>query len=701
MANEHDKPVSITYSDTIAVITIDNSPVNALSHEVRQGLEWAVKVVNEDESLNGAVIRGAGKSFCAGADVREFGGRPRPPGLSDIIRRIEDSAKPFVALMDGVALGGGLELVLGCHYRLATRRGRMGLPEVNLGLIPGAGGTLRLPRLIGLEAAVEVITSGRLIDGAEGLSLGLVDALTDGDEVQFAIAFTRSVQSKPIQPVRLRPAPVVPSSKFFSSWRDTLTRRARGQDSPLRALDAIEFGVGVPFDEGLVQERAVFQALRDSPQSRALRHVFFAERTVTKIAGIEGARPREIDTIGIVGGGTMGTGIAVSALRAGFDVLLLERDSAECSRASAAIELSLKEFVSRSRMSESDCALACQRLVTHTDYQQLSHAQLVIEAVYEDIEVKKSVFRKLDQFLPQGTILATNTSYLDPNEIAAVTARPKDVIGLHFFSPAQLMRLLEIVRADKTHDDVVATGFALAKRLGKIGVLAGVCDGFIGNRILFETRKQLDYMLEDGALPWQIDRALEVFGMAMGPFRVMDQAGLDIGWANRQRLAATRDRRERYVEIADRLCERGWFGRKSGRGWYLYGEDGRVDPNPEVEQIVLAESARHAVKRRLISDEEIQLRINLAMINEAARVLEEGIALRPLDVDVVKVFGYGFPRWRGGPMQFADEIGLATVLQKIQNYEKEDPYFWKPAKLLKKLANNAGKFADLNKRASI
>ena len=696
MTQDQRTPVILEQHGAIAVITISNPPLNTLSHSVRLGLDRALTKVMTDSEIKGAVLCGEGRAFCAGADVREFDQAPQAPSLSDIIRLIEDCPKPVVALIHGVAFGGGLELALGCHYRLASSEARLALPEVKLGLIPGAGGTQRLPRLVGIDVAIDLVTSGRPVGADEAAALGLVDALIEGDEIEFAVDFAHRGSTQLPVPLSQRASPEGPPTSAFVEKRARVVRRARGQESPLKALESIEFGLSVSFEEGLRNERAVFQALRKSPQSRALRHVFFAERAVAKIPGLENTHPRDIQHLGIVGGGTMGIGIAVCALKAGFNVVLLERTLAESARAREGIEASLQEFVERTRMTSSDHTVACQRLVTDTDYGCLSTAELIIEAVFEDMETKKDVFRRLDEHAPKGTILATNTSYLNTDEIAAVTDRPEDVIGLHFFSPAQLMRLLEVVKGEKTDSHVVATCLAFARRLDKVGVLAGVCDGFIGNRILFHYRKQVDYMLEDGAMPWEIDQAMELFGMAMGPFRVMDQAGLDIGWANRQRLAPTRARRERYVEIADRLCERGWFGRKSGRGWYVYQADGTVLPNPEVEQVIHTESARHGIQRRFFSVEEIQNRVMLAMINEAARVLEDGIALRPLDIDMVKIFGYGFPRWRGGPMHFADQTGLGEILKLLKDYAMTDDFFWRPSSLLEQLVREGRTFSDLN-----
>ena len=682
--------------DGVAVITVNNPPVNAISQAVRQGLMDAMATLASDSSAQAAVVIGAGNVFIAGADVREFGKPPLAPFLPDVIAALESSSKPVVAAIHGVALGGGLEIALGCHFRIADAKAKMGFPEVNLGIIPGAGGTQRLPRVAGVAAAVDLVTSGRQVGAKEAQTLGLIDAIADGDLLPSAKAFAKSKIGAALPRISERPVPPPPAPDFFETEGAKVKRSARGQESPVRALEAIKAAVDLPYAEGLKRERAIFQELRDSDQAKALRHVFFAERAVSKVPGLESAKPRKVEVVAVIGGGTMGAGITTAALRSGLKVKMIEADDAAVARGKANVEKNLDGFVSRGRMTADSKAEHMGRFSATTDYGATSDVDLAIEAVFEDMNVKKDVFKRLDAAMKPGAVLATNTSYLDIDEIAGATKRPQDVIGLHFFSPAHIMRLLEIVKPAKTGDDVIATGFEVAKKLGKTGVLSGVCDGFIGNRILAKTRRQADYMIEDGAMPWDVDKAIEAWGMAMGPFRVMDLAGLDISWAMRKRQAATRDPAERYVAIADRLCEKGWFGQKTGRGWYVY-EGGKAAPNPEVEGIIVTESARKGITRRAIPADEIQRRILYAMINEGARILEEGIARRPLDIDMVEIHGYGFPRWRGGPMCQADIIGLPKVLESIREYAKADPKFWTPSALLEKLVAEGKTFASLNR----
>lgn len=703
--NSRNEVVSVTVTDGVAVVTVNNPPVNAISQGVRQGLMDAMAQVRGDSTIEAAVIMGAGSVFIAGADVREFGKPPLEPLLPDVIAALEASDKPVVAAIHGVALGGGLEIALGCHYRIADAKAKLGFPEVNLGIIPGAGGTQRLPRVASVEVAVDLITSGRQIGAQEAKQSHIINVVVEqggaeGELLPAAIAYAKAKASDVRSGVhlpRISMMPVEhPSPAFFDTQKDKIARAARGQESPLRALEAVKAAAELPYAEGLKREREIFVELRGSDQAKALRHVFFAERAVAKAPGIDaGVKPRTIRNIAVVGGGTMGAGIAVAALRSGYHVTMIEADKEAMARGKANVEKNLDGFVQRNRLTVEGKAEHLSRFDATTDYTRTNGIDLAIEAVFEDLDVKQRVFEQLDANLREGAILATNTSYLDIDQIAAVTSRPRDVIGLHFFSPAHIMRLLEIVEARQTGDDVIATGFELAKKLGKVAVLSGVCDGFIGNRILAKTRKQADTMIEDGALPWEVDKAMEAFGMAMGPFRVMDLAGLDIAWAARKRQAATRDPKERYVAIADRLCEQGWFGQKTGRGWYVY-DNGKPSPNPAVEKIVLEESAKKGITRRKVGPEEIQSRILHAMINEGARILEEGIARRPLDIDMVEIHGYGFPRWRGGPMCQADIIGLPQVLECIRNYVKDDQTFWKPAPLLEKLVAEGRSFADLN-----
>lgn len=697
------EPVRYSVEDGIALIEVDNPPVNALSQAVRAGLDRAIARFAEDGEARIAVIYGAGRTFIAGADIREFGKPMAEPFLPDVINRIEASEKPVVAALHGTALGGGLEVALGCHYRVILESGRVGLPEVTLGILPGAGGTQRLPRLSGAEAALDLITSGRQLGAQEADRLNIVDYVAEGDDVRAAgLEFARRLLVEECRARRTGEIdPGAKDAELFTTWRETVSRRARGQLSPMVAIDAIEAAYDLPLADGLVRERSLFTELMGSDQRAGLIHAFFAERAVAKIPEAGTASPRELARIGIIGGGTMGSGIAVAALAGGLTVTLVERDADSAERARGLVEKLLNDGVRRGKMSEARRdALLADAFAAVTDYEALATADLVIEAVFEDMAIKKEVFARLDAVCRAGAILATNTSYLDVDEIAASTSRPADVIGFHFFSPAHVMRLLEVVVGEKTSADVVVTGFALARKLKKIAVRAGVCDGFIGNRLLNAYRKAADYMVEDGASPYEIDAALVAFGFPMGPFAVSDLAGLDIAWAGRKRRAATRDPRERVVGVADRLCERGWFGQKTGRGYYLYEEGARRGtPDPDVEAIIAAERTEKGIVPRSFDSAEILRRYMVAMINEAAKIVEEGIALRPLDVDVTMLSGYGFPRWRGGPMHYADTVGLDTILADLRSFTEEDPYFWAPARLLVDLAERGETFADLNKSA--
>lgn len=691
-------PVLMEVVDDIAVIAIANPPVNALSHAVRSGLDAAFAEIARRDDVKAVVIYGTDRTFIAGADIREFGKPPHEPFLPDLINRIEACTVPVVAALHGTALGGGLEVALGAHYRVAVPNARFGLPEVTLGILPGAGGTQRLPRLAGVEFALEAITSGRQISADEAQKTGVIDRISDTSDVrEMGLTYARELVASGATPRRtseLSPAPV--AAEVFDAARTRLAKKARGQLAPQNCIKAVEGATRLSFAQGLANERALFQELMESDQRAALIHAFFAERQVAKVPEIKDVAPRAIDQIGVIGGGTMGAGIAVSALLAGLQVTLIERDADAVARAEANVSKTLQGSVKRGKLSQENYdAIMGGTFRASDDYARLAEADVVIEAVFESMEVKKDVFTKLDAICKPGAVLASNTSYLDVNEIAAMTSRPEDVIGLHFFSPAHVMRLLEIVVADKTAPEVTATGFALAKRLKKVAVRAGVCDGFIGNRILSHYRKAGDGAVLAGASPFEVDRALVNFGLAMGPYAVSDLAGLDIGWATRKRLAPTRDPREVYAEFADRLCEAGHFGRKTGKGFYVYGEEGQV-PNDEVLEHIATERAAKSIAAREISEQEIVDRYMAAMVNEAARVVEEGIALRPLDVDVTLLKGYGFPRWRGGPMQYADTVGLDKILADIERFAQEDDFLWQPASLLKRLVAEGKTFADLN-----
>lgn len=686
----------VTYEPAgeIGYIIVNNPPVNALSAAVRKGLADAVAAFAAD-AAQVAVLYCEGRTFIAGADISEFGKPPVEPFLPDVIDAIESSAKPIVAALHGTVLGGGLEVALGAHARVAVTGTKVGLPEVTLGLMPGAGGTQRLPRAIGVEKAAEVITSGRQIGAEEAVALGILDAVADGDARGVGTAEARQWLTRAPRRLSELPAPTIDTAAL-DALRAKVRKAARGQVAQPRALEAMIEGLAMPFAEGMKHERKAFMDLMQTPERAALIHAFFAERASGTVPA--GVTPRKFDRVGIIGGGTMGQGIAASALNAGLDVTLIERDQVAADKAAAAIGKMQDGAVKRGKLAQADRdAMMTHRFRTATDYAALSDVDLVIEAVFENMEVKQDVFRQLDRVCRPGAVLATNTSYLDVNQIAQATSRPADVIGLHFFSPANVMRLLEIVIADATAQDVLATAFALARRMGKIAVPSGVCDGFIGNRILSAYRTAADHVVLDGASPYQVDRAVTGFGFPMGPYQVGDLAGLDIGYATRQRKAATRDPRERVPVFADRLAEAGRLGRKTGRGYYIYDDQspkGRADP--ELEPMVAEVRAELGLTPRDFTDDEIRDRYMAAMVNESARILDEQIASKPSDIDAVLLHGYGFPRHKGGPMHWADAYGLDRIVANIREYAKADAYAWQLSPLLERLADTGGKFADLN-----
>ncbi|WP_417667519.1 3-hydroxyacyl-CoA dehydrogenase NAD-binding domain-containing protein [Roseibium sp.] len=678
----------------VAVITVANPPVNALGHAVRQGLWSAIDRFAEDDAQI-AVILGEGKLFIGGADISEFGKPPREPFLPDVCTHIERAQKPVIAAVHGPALGGGCEVALGAHYRLAMKGARFGFPEVKLGLVPGAGGSQRMPRLTGVGPALEIMPAGGSVSAEEALAIGLVDRLAEGDVHQAGLDYARELleQGAPVRPVGTMPHPAF-DEEAFANARDVWARKSRGEVAPLKAIDAVELSTRMDIDEGIAAERRLFLELMETPQRAGLIHAFFNDREVAKLPELRGITPREVARVGVIGGGTMGAGIATSCLLSGLRVTLIERDTEAAEKARATITSNLDGAVKRGKLAAERRDPVLAMLSTETDYDALSTADLAIEAVFEDMGVKKEVFKKLDAVMKPGAILATNTSYLDVNEIASAISRPSDVIGLHFFSPAHVMKLLEVVVADATAGDVTATAFALAKRLGKVAVRAGVCDGFIGNRILSTYRGAADRMILEGASPWEIDAAIKAFGLPMGPFEMGDLAGLDIGYMTRQRKAATRDPRDVVPTWGDEMYHKGWLGQKTGRGYYTY-EGRKGVPNEEVTPLI--EAARGNRPQRRFSAEDIQRRYMAAMVNEGAKVVAEGIARRPLDVDVTLLYGYGFPRWRGGPMLWADREGLAGLLADIKAWSKDDPYFWQPAPLLEQLVSEGRTFADLNK----
>jgi len=692
--------------EDILVITLDHPPVNALSADVRRDLADAIQAAQTDPAVRAILLVGAGKNFIAGADIREFGKPPKPPALPDVCNQIEASTKPVVAALHGAALGGGLEVALAAHYRVALASAKLGLPEVNLGLLPGAGGTQRTPRLIGAAAALDLMLSGKHLSADSALRAGLVDTLAEGnDPLAAGLAYTRQLLAQGAGPRRSRDATTALADKAAAlaeaaAAGERIAKTLRGLYSPAKIVEAVRAAIEQPFDEGLRTERALFLQCLDSPQRAGLVHAFFAERETTKVPELKEGKPRRLDKIGVVGGGTMGAGIAVSVLDAGLPVVMVEQDDAALERGRARVAQVYDLLVKKGRITPEERDARLARLTGATTYDALNDADLIIEAVFEDMDVKLAVFAELDRVAKPGAVLATNTSYLDVNRVATATRNPGNVLGLHFFSPANIMKLLEIVVGEQTAPDTVATGFELARKLRKTPVRAGVCDGFIGNRILAVHRQAADMMMEDGASPYDIDAAVREFGYPMGPYQMADLAGGDIGWATRKRRAATRDPALRYVQIPDRLCERGWFGQKTGRGFYLYPDGARVGtPDPEVLAIIDDERRRAGVTPRPFTHEDIQRRYLAAMINEAANVLDQGIALRPSDVDVVFLSGYGFPRHHGGPMHYADSVGLDRVLADIRAYAQEDPAFWKPSPLLVRLAESGRNFASLNQAA--
>jgi len=681
-----------------AVITLDNPPVNGLGHATRAAVASGIERANADSSVEVVVIIGAGKAFSGGADIREFN-TPKAtaePRLVTVIRAIEASAKPVVAAIGGACMGGGLELALGCHFRVARPDAIIALPEVRLGLLPGAGGTQRLPRVVGVERAMQMIVTGASVPAKALRDTRLFDAIVDGDLLEGALAFARNVVAEQRPLVRVRDLAIgCPDiADIVATTRAKAAVDAKGQPAPQRCIDAVEAAVTKPFDEGLAFERKMFEDLVATPESRAMRHAFFAERAAARIPGVAETTPtRSIASIGVIGAGTMGTGIAMNALSAGLPVVLLETSQEALDRGVATIRRNYQASVDRRKLASDALERSMSLLRPTLAYDDVAAVDLVIEAVFEEMELKREVFGALDRVAKPGAILASNTSTLDLNRIAAATTRPQDVIGMHFFSPANVMKLLEVVRGEKTRDDVLMTVMALAKKIGKTAVVSGVCDGFIGNRMVEQYLRQAMFLLEEGASPPQVDAALEDFGMAMGPFRMSDLAGNDVGWRIRKRRYVEKPQ-VAYSRIADRLCEAGRFGQKTGKGWYSYEAGQRkAIPDPAVDALIASYRAGLGIEPRAIGNEEIVGRCVLALVNEGARLLEEGIALRASDVDVVYIAGYGFPRYRGGPMFHADLVGLPRVIAAMRSFAdapRADTRFWEPAPLLVRLAEAGG-----------
>lgn len=691
---------SLTIDGSIAVLCIDNPPVNALSHAVRVGLLEALDRAENDPSVRALLIYGAGRMFIAGADIREFGKPPVPPLLPDVCARIEASRLAVVASLHGATLGGGLEIALAAHYRICAPDTRMGLPEVNLGLIPGAGGIQRLPRLVGTRKAVDMIAGGRPVPAAEAEQAGLVDRLVDGPALDAGLAYVMELLASKAQPRPTREMPQACGVDWASAI-ENVQNQSRGQDAPVAAVRAIRAGVCRSFDEGLREERRIFNALLQSDQRKAMVHAFFAERAAGNLPELAGVRAQPVQQVGIVGGGAMGSGIACAALLAGHAVTVIETSSEACAKAEHRIATLVQGAVARGKITRQNAdrtlsdALSCR-----TSFTELSDADLVIEAVIEDMAEKKTVFRQLDRVCKPQTVLASNTSYLDIGEIASATRRPERVIGLHFFSPAHVMKLVEVIVPSRVSPEAVAAAFAFAKRLGKTAVRSGVCDGFIGNRILQRCRAVADQMVLRGADPWQVDAAMEEFGFPMGPYAVADLAGLDIGWANRKRLAALHGTDPEAARFPDMLCTAGHFGRKTGRGYYVYDDKGAALPNRELGDLIAQDRATRQLFRKQYHAEGIQRIYVAAIVNEAAQIIDEGIALRPSDVDVVLMAGYGFPRFRGGPLHWADTQGLDVLREDIRRFSTEIPALGRPARLLERLVLQEQTFGGLNSAAT-
>ena len=673
--------------DDIAVITLANPPVNGLRDTLRIGLAEALEQAAADETVRAVVLTGEGKGFCGGADLRQFGTpasatKPTVPELLDLVVRLP---KPVVAAIHGFALGGGYELALGCSHRIAHRDAVVGLPEVGVGIIPGAGGTQRLPRLIGAGPALEVIRDAMRVPATRAAELGMVDQVVDGDVVDAALELLTDGDLNGPQPRVDDLPPASAEGVDFAGAGQRIRPSARNALAQQEAVAAVEVATQEPIAAGLTAERETFRLLVASPEAAALRHVFLSEKRAMQVDGIDTAvRPRTIDSVAVVGAGTMGSGIAMAFANAGIPVALLEQDQSALDRGAGTVRRTYEASAAKGRINDTEAERRIGLITPSLDLEAVRGVDLVVEAVFEDMEVKKGVFARIDDVAGPGTVLATNTSRLDIDELARSTSRPEEVIGLHFFSPANVMNLLEVVRGEDTSDEVIVTALALAQRIGKVAVLARVGEGFIGNRMLTPYRREADFLLEEGATPQQVDRALEEQGFAMGPFRVADLAGLDIAWAARKRLAPTRDPQQRYSRIADVLCEAGRFGQKTGAGYYRY--DGRTPvPDPEVEAVIRRCADEDGITVRDISDDEIVDRCLLALVNEGATLLEEGVAQRASDIDVVWVNGYGFPASRGGPMHWAQSLGLGESLRRIIALEEtHGSRTWAPARLLQR-----------------
>ena len=692
--------VTTRLEGAVGVILVNNPPVNALGQAVRAGILAALGTLEADPACEAIVIGASGRTFMAGADITEFGKPPVPPGLGDVIEALERAAKPVVAALHGTALGGGLEVALGCHYRVAVASAKLGLPEVKLGIIPGAGGTQRLPRVVGVEKALDMIVSGAPIGADEALACGLLDAVVTGDPTAAAISWTAGLVRRGGAPRRTSERAIDPASApadVFSAKRASLRRHPSGPQAPLACIDAVEGATRLPFPEGLALESKLFRECLGGPYAPALQHVFFAERKAATIPDIgKEVAPRAVESVGVIGAGTMGAGIAMNFLNAGIPVTIVETRQEALTRGVATIRSTYDSLVSRGRLAAEEADSRMERLTPALELDSLGGCDLVIEAAFEEMAVKTDIFARLDAIAKPRAILATNTSTLDVNVIAAATQRPADVLGLHFFSPANIMKLLEVVRADETAKDVMATAMTLARRIGKVAVPAGVCFGFIGNRMLEAYGGEAQALALEGAKPAEVDGAMERWGLAMGPFAMSDLAGLDVGYRIRKERTLTNEQKARY-SFADGVVEQGRLGQKSGKGYYRYEGRTRVT-DPEVEAFAAARAAALGVAQRSISETEILERLLFALVNEGAKILTEGVALRSGDIDTIYVNGYGFPAWRGGPMWAADVMGLSHVAERVKAFHAEHGVRWTPAPLLLELAESGRTFASLDVR---
>ena len=691
----------------VGILTVNNPPVNALSPGVPEGIAAGVEQFEKEEAVKAIVLIGGGRTFIAGADIREFGkmtasgeGR-RGPGFNAILDRIEKSSKPVVAAIHGTALGGGLETAMACHYRVAVPTALVGQPEVKLGIIPGAAGTQRLPRLAGIARAVEMCAGGDPISATDAYQAGIVDQIIQGDLLDGAVAFARTkigALPRRTRDLNSKLGNEQTNAPIFAAGRETTRKKQRNLIAPLAAIDAVEAATKLPFDEGVKREAELFQQCLFSDQSKGLIHVLFGEREVAKIPGI----PKDISQIpvnkaAVVGAGTMGGGIAMVFANAGIPVLLKETDQGALDRGLATIKKNYANSVKKGRFSQEQMDQRVGRISPTLTYNGFDGVDMVIEAVFEGMTLKKQIFGELDKIVKPGAILASNTSTLNIDEIASATSRPEWVIGTHFFSPANVMRLLEIVRGKATSKEVIATCMALSKKLGKVGVLVGNCRGFVGNRMFHPYRREAQFLVEEGATVEAVDQALYNFGMAMGPLATGDLAGLDVGWRIRKEFGDIRDTSTRQPLLEDRLCEKGMYGQKTGAGWYKYDADRKPMHNPEVDDLIGQARKDAGITPRTVSEEEIVDRIIYALVNEGARILEEGFALRAVDIDIIYINGYGFPAYRGGPMWYADTVGLKKVYARIQEFEKQHGQLWAPAPLLKRLAEKGKTFADFDK----